>query len=395
MTSSEGSYCVNDRIVALMRAVPVLLLASVTSLAAGAAAPGGSPPGRAVLVGTASRHYVDDSRRSWDGSEPRPLQTTLWYRAPESAGAGSVPASTGRSMFDAPPVLEGAPLAADQERYPLVLISHGTGGCAPALLWLGHALAAHGYIVAAVNHHGNTCGEAKLDARGFFLWWERAKDLSAVLDQLLQDPTFGPHIDKQRIGAAGFSLGGYTVITVAGGRIDRARYLRFCDSPERDFTCGPQPEFPQAPQLFQAFEQSDPVVKQALLHSGDSYRDPRIRAVFAMAPVFASGFASKDLADIHIPVEIVVGAGDTTSPPATNAERYASLIHGARLQVIPGPVGHYDFAPVCTEEGKKMIERICDDAHGVDRRAVQREVSAAAVEFFGHTLPSHSRRAGD
>ncbi len=289
-------------------------------------------------------------------------------------------------MFDVPPVLEGAPLATVQERYPLVLLSHGTGGCAPALLWLGHALAAHGYIVAAINHHGNTCGEAKLDARGFFLWWERAQDLSAVLDQLLADPTFGPHMDKQRIGAAGFSLGGYTVITVAGGRIDRARYLRFCDSPERDFTCGPQPEFPQAPQLFQGLEQSDPAVKRALLHSGDSYRDPRIRAVFAMAPVFGSGFASKDLADIRIPVEIVVGAGDTTAPPATNAQRYASLIRGARLRVISGAVGHYDFVPVCTEAGKKMVQRICDDAPGVDRRAVQREVSATAIEFFAHAL---------
>jgi predicted dienelactone hydrolase len=51
--------------------------------------------------------------------------------------------------------------------------------------------------------------------QGFTLWWERAKDLSTVLDDVLADPDFGPHIDRRRIGAAGFSLGGYTVIEFA------------------------------------------------------------------------------------------------------------------------------------------------------------------------------------
>jgi len=50
------------------------------------------------------------------------------------------------------------------------------------------------------------------------LWWERARDLSAVIDGMLSDPTFMPRIDRQRIGAAGFSLGGYTMIAIAQGR---------------------------------------------------------------------------------------------------------------------------------------------------------------------------------
>lgn len=36
-----------------------------------------------------------------------------------------------------------------------------------------------GYVVAAVNHHGNTSREPYLP-HGFLLWWERAKDLTAV-----------------------------------------------------------------------------------------------------------------------------------------------------------------------------------------------------------------------
>jgi len=344
---------------------------------------------QAQPVGAMNLHYQDQHRRNWDGTGPRPLETAIWY---PTKATGPVTVAQG-SLFELPGVLVDAPIADSGRKYPLVVISHGTGGCAPGMLWLGHYLAEHGYIVVAANHHGNTCGEAKLDPRGFLLWWERPQDLTAILDHLLADPVWGPRIDRRRIGAAGFSLGGYTMIEIAGGRIDRPRFMRFCASPQRDFTCGPQPEFPQAPQLFEKLEKTDPVVQDALKHSGDSYRDPRIQAVFAIAPVFAEGFAAKDVADIHIPVQIVVGAGDKVAPPATNAKRFADLIHGARLAVIPGEVGHYDFVPVCSEQGKKAtdpnFQRLCHDAPGIDRRKVQNEVAAMALSFFDKNLGSN------
>lgn len=344
-------------------------------------------------VGEINRHYVDEHRRNWDGHGPRPLETSIWYPAKTAGPAGD--AKPSHTIFEMPAVIRDAALADPHEKYPLILISHGTGGCAGALLWLGHYLASHGYLVAAINHHGNTCAEAKPDPRGYLLWWERAQDLRVALDEVLADPQFGTHIDSRRIGAVGFSLGGYTVITIAGARLDRPRYLRFCSSPARDFTCGPQAEYPEAPKLFEQLEKSDPVVQEALKHSGDSYREPRVRAVFALAPVFGSGFAANDVADIHVPVEIVVGAADTVAPPATNAERYATLIKGARLVEIPGKVGHYDFVPRCTDEGQKMakqmnIERLCYDDPSVDRRAVQDEVRSLALKFFNRNLNSAS-----
>ncbi|HSS13886.1 MAG TPA: hypothetical protein VLL04_08330, partial [Rhizomicrobium sp.] len=145
-------------------------------------------------------------------------------------------------------------------------------------------------------------------------------------------------------------------------------------------------EFPEAPKLFEKLAKTDPVVQDALKHSGDSYRDPRIQAVFAIAPVFAEGFGAKDVADIKIPVKIAVGAGDTVAPPATNAKRFQQLIGGAQLAVIPGEVGHYDFVPVCSEQGKKNadpnFQRLCHDAPGVDRQKVQNDVAAMALDFF-------------
>ncbi|MGY3441243.1 alpha/beta hydrolase family protein [Bradyrhizobium sp. USDA 4473] len=360
------------------RSTIAIVLSAIIACATPAAA-------QVASVGQTSRHFVDEHRRNWDETGPRPLETTIWYPA-VATGHAVVPAD---APFELEAVEPDAPVAAKQAQFPLILISHGTGGCAAALLWMGHYLAAHGYIVAAVNHHGNTCTE-KGDPRGFMMWWERPQDLSAVLDRLLKDPQFGSLIDQSKIGALGFSLGGYSVITLAGGRIDRPLFERFCASPARDFTCGPQPEFPEAPALFAKMEISDPVVQEAIRHSGDSYRDPRIRAVFAMAPVFASGFERKDLSDINVPMEILVGAGDTIAPPKTNAERYAALIRGARLIEIPGKAGHYDFVPVCNEIGRKMLpERLCQDDPSVDRRQVHARAQSLALQFFDRTLASH------
>lgn len=109
--------------------------------------------------------------------------------------------------------------------------------------WLGTALASHGYIVAAVNHPGNN-GVEPYTVRGFSTWWERARDLNVVIDNLLTDPTLGSHIDNERIGAAGFSLGGYAMIEIAGGITDPAAFKEFCASPRADGICKSPPEFP-------------------------------------------------------------------------------------------------------------------------------------------------------
>ena len=153
-------------------------------------------------TGHQTRAWTDPRRRDWADAGQRPLLTEAWH-----------------------PMGEG--------RFPCVLLSHGTGGSAGQLAWLGEALAARGYVAAAVNHHGNTSAEPYMP-QGFGLWWERARDLSAVLDLLLADAFFGTRIDPGRIGAAGFSLGGYTVIALAGARTDLRALGEFCEGPQRD-----------------------------------------------------------------------------------------------------------------------------------------------------------------
>jgi predicted dienelactone hydrolase len=128
---------------------------------------------------------------------------------------------------------------------------------------------------------------------------------------MLKDRRFGTKIDPDRIGAAGFSYGGYSMMELAGSRTDLQRLLAWCD--EQKDACNP-PEMPDQMEKYKAIRQQ-PDVQQAFQDSGYSYRDPRIRAVFAIAPAVARAFTPQSLQKITISVEIVVGAADPIAPP--------------------------------------------------------------------------------
>ena len=106
----------------------------------------------------------------------------------------------GKPLFDGGRAATDAALAPTPARFPLIVLSHGTGGTGDSLAWLGTALARAGYVTAAVDHPGNNAIDG-YTVPGFTLWWERARHLSAVIDQMLADPTFGTRIDAERMGA--------------------------------------------------------------------------------------------------------------------------------------------------------------------------------------------------
>jgi predicted dienelactone hydrolase len=267
------------------------------------------------------------------------------------------------------------------------MLSHGTGGSAAMLAWLGEALARAGYIVAAVSHHGNASNEFSpaAAAYGFMLWWERATDLSRVVDNLFQDSQFASLIDPAKVGAAGFSLGGYTVLAVAGAKTNLDQWQAFCASARRDATCEPQPEFPE---MFSAFDKvrQEPSVRASLARSGDSFRDARFKAVFAIAPV-GSWLTDDSLRGIDVPVRIVVGKADRTVPVATHAQRIANLVPRATLSVLDN-VSHYTFLAECTSSGTRQLGELCRDEPGVERSVTHQAVAADAVAFFKQVFRS-------
>jgi predicted dienelactone hydrolase len=340
-------------------------------------------------VGVASRHVLPDEPYDWRGAGMHALLEVVWY--PAESGADAKPQMippVGTALLEAAAAAPNAKLAPSPAKFPLILLSHGTGGTAESMAWFATALAARGYIVAGVNHPGNNAMEPHT-VQGFMLWWERAKDISTVLDDMLADPDFGPRIDPRRIGAAGFSLGGYTMMELAGGITSFGQFEATCKAKPDQVSCKAPPEFPDLRAKADALAAADPAFAQALRDGGKSYRDPRIRAVFAMAPALGPAVTSESLSAIAIPTAIVAGAGDSVVPVDANARYYAAKIPHAELAIFPGGVDHYTFLDVCTEAGRSTIAPLCVDRPGVDREAIHNATIALATKFFASQLGAH------
>jgi predicted dienelactone hydrolase len=353
--------------------------ALVCALAAPAAAAGAAPVGYArisVPGNTAQR-----------GNSSGRLDAIVWY--PATAGTATSPIEVGppgQSYFTEGEAAPDAPLAATPATFPFVVVSHGTGGTAMDLSWLCEALAAHGYLVASVNHPGNNALEAPTVA-GATLWWQRADDLSHVIDGVLASPNFGPRVDRSRIGAAGFSLGGLTVLMIAGARADASRLDAYCAHDPSTQVCTGEatPTVPNITARANALAASDPAYRAAALANRDSHRDPRVKAVFSIAPALGPAILPESLASIDIPIELVAGFGDPVLPVADNVIPDALAIANAQLTLWPKPVGHYTFLTDCTPLGAQKFASICADA-GPGRVAVHRATAELAVAFFARTI---------
>ena len=338
-------------------------------------------------VGKRTLLLEDENRPNWSGPGNRPLLTEIWYPTSDEAVTSPFKFGSPEATFQFGAIALDTDIKQQDAKFPLVLISHGTGGSALGMGWLGQYLASQGYIAASVNHHGNNAIEPYL-AHGFMLWWERATDFTVLIDKLLNEvDAFKDKIDEQRIGFAGFSQGGCTAVMLAGGCCDLDHLQAFCNSELADSICYGPREFPniidKAPHLME----TDSQFRESIDRHKRSYKDNRIKAAFAIAPALGMAFPAGGLSMIDIPVQIVVTEIDTEVPPNTNAYRFAELIPGARLEVIPGQADHYVFLNEATDAGKRLEPDICIDHPSVDRRQVHQQVSRQATAFFIRELP--------
>jgi len=356
-------------------------LAGIALAAMVVCAQGGA--GSEAPVGRMQPRFVPAGDYNWRGATTKALVTSVWYPASAAAAmTGHFIGPPGSPLFRLGTWMDRGPRA--EGAFPLILLSHGTGGSSEIMAWLGAGLASRGYVVAAVNHPGNNALDEPYTAEGFLLWWERARDVSTVLDFLLRDERFAPMIDRRRIGVAGFSLGGYTAIVLAGGVSDASRLREACRAPNAE-GCVEPPEFPHLFERWRELEATSAEFREATRQAGRSYRDERIRSAFAIAPAGGEVFVPESLRRITIPIQIVAGRDDRMAPIRSNAQLLAGAIPTAHLTLLPD-VGHYTFLATCTDAGRRAQRQLCEDSRRIDRDNVHRITLDAAADFFSKTL---------
>jgi len=297
----------------------------------------------------------------------RPLDYMLIYPAAPEAAATPFKLFLSTKLH----LYKDAPIVADGLKHPLVMFSHGAGGNGSGYAWFGDYLASRGYLVAMVYHYrANTFDSSALYVRNML--WQRPRDISLDITHLLRDKTWGPHIDPNQIGVAGHSQGGFTALWIGGAKVNPDLFLAY----QRVWKNN---------QVVPAY-----VREQMRLDAEPArdVRDDRVKAAFAMAPGDIQGFGMDEagLRQMTIPAYLIVGAGDTATPPKENAEFAAKHIPHVQLDVLPGPVGHEIFDNECDQVGRDNYPDACIDAPGVDRAKLHEHIGNAALKFFDTNL---------
>lgn len=315
--------------------------------------------------------------------EGRSLDVAVWY---PSAEKGVVEQVGENAAFVGTPVVKNALPVRGQ--HPLLLLSHGYGGNWGNLGWLAHAMAARGYIVAAPNHPGTTTRNR--DAVQASKLWLRPQDLIAVMNNLIASPSIAGDIDQQRIAAAGHSLGGWTVMELAGAYFSTRRFSKDCEKHALLGACKVASSL--------GIEKPDAADRLAanLSHA-------KIKAVVSLDLGLARGFTPQSLAGIPLPVLVMAAQADSNDVPAQLESGYLMrFLSTDRAQFVSvAGATHFSFMQLCKPGAQALIEEeapgegiVCQDGTGASREQIHQQLINQISQFLNRAL-DYSRQNGD
>jgi predicted dienelactone hydrolase len=312
------------------------------------------------------------------------LAVTVWYPAlpgGEKTLVGDSKLLKGTEAFANAPLAPG--------RFPLILISHGSGARIQNLGWLATSLVRAGFIVAGPNHPGTTSGDSTpIDTPKL---WERTDDLSTVLTAMTNDPAWNSAIAEDRIGVLGFSLGGAAAMEIAGARANREAYARYCDSYPTMADCvwfaGGK-----------GFVKGEAVASEKVdlrqidrVRFEQSNRDPRITSAVLVDPSVAQAFDTQSLKEITIPMNFINLGRPGRVPVAVIADGLARLTPEGSYAQVDDAV-HFSFLAECKPGGAELLkslgdtDRLCDDGGARSRADIHAELTAMITAAFTHDL---------
>jgi predicted dienelactone hydrolase len=330
--------------VSMLAAAALLLTACAASAAPGSeGAPSAVPalPQTATSASSSSRDGVSYSRLSIvDGDQPA-IEAGVWW-----------PAETSPSPR------------------PLIVISHGNGGDFRSHRDTAEALARAGFVVAALTHTGDNWRDQSRATDVV----DRTRQLSVLIDHVLGQWEGRGGIDASRVGAFGFSAGGFTVLAAAGGNPDLGRVVDHCRANPGFYDC----------RLISRHPEAMPARAQRTVPRLP--HDARIRALVVAAPALGYTLTREGLVDVTQPVQLWQAGGDQILPSPFYAEPVRdSLPTGPEYRRVDG-AGHFDFMPPCSPELAAAAPAICAPTPGFDRAAFHQHFNREVVRFFRESL---------
>lgn len=280
-----------------------------------------------------------------NGTEP-PLTAGIWY--PVVASANKVVAG----------------------RHALVLMSHGGGGTYDGHSDTAIALARAGIVAAAVTH----AGDALDDQSKVLQLWRRPAQLRRLADYMLNDWQWHRKIDAARVGAFGFSNGGFTVLVAVGGVPQLSQIGPYCEAhPDHDLCTALARAGVKAP-------------NGSVVPPGAWLADRRIKAAVLAAPAFGFAFDRMGLSGVSAAIQLWRAELDRHQPDPFYEEAIRQALPTSPEYHVVERAGHYDFLPPCGAQMSRAVPAVCSSAPDFDRRAFHEQFNREVIRFFRAAL---------
>ena len=271
--------------------------------------------------------------------------------------------------------------------FPLVVLAPGLNSEMNALLYLGQHLASHGYAVAALNFPFTSGTEIRGIIQGTGSmpnpnsWASQPHSVSDLIDQV--QIRWGERVDTAAVGVLGQSLGGYTVIALAGAQLDWDHLRQACTALGDPHRLVLNPAV-----LWQCLAPGEVVERQ-------DFRDPRVRAAVAVNPVTNPIFSAASMGDVAVPLLMIAGSNDLFAPPVsqqllpyTAITQPDSLLvlqqHGTHLSFLNGdaPLPAFLIGPdrPLARQNLQALSRVFFDRHLRQAREVAPLLQSAEAD---------------
>jgi len=233
-------------------------------------------------------------------------------------------------------------------------------------------LASHGYVVAAMDHQGNTLTDFfSSDETVAQVAMERPYDVRFTWQQMMQftapgDPLLGGMVDGERVAMTGHSFGGYTALMVAGGRVNVSQAQAACAAGDpSDIFCDYVVYWPAGAQV----SLQPPI--------------PNLKAAVYYAPGGYSAFGAEGLATVGVPSLIFGGTLDSTCSPDAEIHRIYAALPSPKAEVIVTDASHMSFTNICDIPlAQQFLAEYCDVPGIIDQQTGFALINTLSVAFL-------------
>jgi predicted dienelactone hydrolase len=206
-----------------------------------------------------------------------------------------------------------------QRRSPLIVISHGVAEDKQSFAYLAKHLASYGFGVAVVEHVGDSAQKFQQFFAGLntppdaIEMANRPLDIKLLLDTLQADSKYNTKLDIQKVGLVGHSLGGYTVLALAGAKVNLEEITKNCRN-NQSLNISTLLQCEAVNISGNTSENTSENKLQNISEKFSNLQDSRIKAVVAVNPFSSWIFGERGMGEIKVPLMMVAGSQDIITP---------------------------------------------------------------------------------